>query len=107
MNDPSFPPIRRVVTGHNDDNVAKVIFDGAATNARRPPSGNVSTLIRCTDGTPAVQRGAAPASLMMRSHFTASACTKAANSSAVMLIGSMCTSVSRFAAVGSAVSSRI
>jgi hypothetical protein len=38
MNDPSFPPIRRVVTDHDDDNVAKVIFDGAATNARRPPT---------------------------------------------------------------------
>jgi quercetin dioxygenase-like cupin family protein len=53
MNDPSFPPIRRVVTGHDDSNVAKVILDGAATNTRRPLSGNASTLIWCTDGTPA------------------------------------------------------
>src|SRR5919201_1214413 len=43
----------------------------------------------------------------MRSHFAASACTKAANASAVMLIGSIWISVSRFAAAGSAVSSRI
>jgi quercetin dioxygenase-like cupin family protein len=47
------PPIRRVVTGHDRDNIAKVILDGAATNARRPPSGIVSTLIWCTDRTPA------------------------------------------------------
>src|SRR5262249_32553928 len=51
-------------------------------------------------------RGVSPAALMMRSHFTASACTKAENSSAVMLIGSMWTSVSRLAATGSATSSR-
>ena len=48
-----FPPIRRVVTGHDDGNVAKVILHGAATNARRPASGNVSTLIWCTDAMPA------------------------------------------------------
>jgi quercetin dioxygenase-like cupin family protein len=48
-----FPPIRRVVTGHDGDNVAKAILDGEATNARFPPSGIRSTLIWCTDGTPA------------------------------------------------------
>jgi len=48
-----FPPIRRVVTGHDDDNVAKVILDGPATNARTGGSGNVSTLIWCTDAMPA------------------------------------------------------
>jgi quercetin dioxygenase-like cupin family protein len=48
-----FSPIRRVVTGHDATNVAKVIIDGAATNARFPPSGIRSTLIWCTDATPA------------------------------------------------------
>jgi quercetin dioxygenase-like cupin family protein len=48
-----FPPIRRVVTGHAATSVAKVIIDGAATNARFPPSGIRSTLIWCTDSTPA------------------------------------------------------
>jgi quercetin dioxygenase-like cupin family protein len=45
--------IRRVVTGHDADNVAKVIIDAAATNARHTPSGITSTLIWCTDATPA------------------------------------------------------
>jgi quercetin dioxygenase-like cupin family protein len=49
----SFPPIRRVVTGHDAAHVAKVIMDGAATNARFPPSGARSTLIWCTDAMPA------------------------------------------------------
>jgi quercetin dioxygenase-like cupin family protein len=48
-----FPPIRRVVTGHGADHVAKVILDGPATNARQGGAGNVSTLIWCTEGTPA------------------------------------------------------
>src|SRR5262245_33379703 len=47
------PPIRRVVTGHDDEQVAKAIMDGPATNARLPPSGIVSTLIWCTDENPA------------------------------------------------------
>lgn len=50
---PRFPPIRRIVTGHDADHVAKVLLDGPATNARHPTSGNVSTLIWCTDGAPA------------------------------------------------------
>lgn len=51
--EPKFAPIRRVVTGHDTDNVAKVIMDGSATNAKYPPSGNVSTMIWCTEGAPA------------------------------------------------------
>ena len=47
------PPIRRVVTGHDTKNVAKVIIDAPATNAKRPDSGIVSTLMWCTDGAPA------------------------------------------------------
>jgi quercetin dioxygenase-like cupin family protein len=50
---PSYPPIRRVVTGHDARNVAKVIKDGPATNAKYPSPGTVSTLIWCTDGAPA------------------------------------------------------
>ena len=53
MTDTKFPPLRRVVTGHNANNVAKVIIDGAPTNARHGAAGNVSTLIWCTDSTPA------------------------------------------------------
>ena len=45
--------IRRMVTGHDTANVAKVILDGPATNARHPPSGITSTLIWCTDRCPA------------------------------------------------------
>ena len=54
MNDkPNYPPIRRVVTGHDAGHVAKVIIDGAATNAKPPRAGLVSTLIWSTDRTPA------------------------------------------------------
>jgi quercetin dioxygenase-like cupin family protein len=53
MSDTRFPPLRRVVTGHDANNVAKVIIDGAPQNARHGGSGNVSTLIWCTDRTPA------------------------------------------------------
>ena len=46
MNTPSkLPPIRRVVTGHDRDHVAKVIIDGPATNAKSGASGATSTLI--------------------------------------------------------------
>ncbi len=54
MSTPSkLPPIRRVVTGHDRDNVAKVIIDGPATNAKSGASGASSTLIWSTDSTPA------------------------------------------------------
>jgi quercetin dioxygenase-like cupin family protein len=48
-----FPPIRRVVTGHDAKNVAKVLIDGPASNAKFPPSGAVSTLMWITDRNPA------------------------------------------------------
>jgi quercetin dioxygenase-like cupin family protein len=48
-----FPPIRRVVTGHDTKNVAKVLLDDAASNTRRSSSGGASTLIWSTDATPA------------------------------------------------------
>jgi len=54
MNDArKLPPIRRVVTGHDKSNVAKVIIDAPATNAKQGASGATSTLIWSTDSTPA------------------------------------------------------
>jgi quercetin dioxygenase-like cupin family protein len=50
---PNYPPIRRVVTGHDERNVAKVILDAPATNAKFPQSGLVSTMMWCTDSAPA------------------------------------------------------
>src|SRR6266571_2569126 len=47
------PPIRRVVTGHDANHTAKVLVDAPATNKRISKSGGVSTLIWCTDRTPA------------------------------------------------------
>jgi quercetin dioxygenase-like cupin family protein len=49
----SYPPIRRVVTGHDDAGIAKVLIDEPATNAKCPQPGLVSTLIWCTDRAPA------------------------------------------------------
>ena len=50
---PNYPPIRRVVTGHDASNVAKVLIDAPATNAKKPNSGVVSTLMWITDKNPA------------------------------------------------------
>jgi quercetin dioxygenase-like cupin family protein len=47
------PPIRRVITGHGRNNIAKVIIDGPATNAKQGASGATSTLIWSTDSAPA------------------------------------------------------
>lgn len=44
--------IRRVVTGHDGNNVAKVIFEGPATNTKKPRPGVASTLMWCTDSMP-------------------------------------------------------
>ena len=48
------PPIRRVVTGHDANKVAKVLMDAPATNSKGPGTGLVSTLIWSTDRTPAL-----------------------------------------------------
>jgi quercetin dioxygenase-like cupin family protein len=54
MSEPkNFPPIRRVVTGHGRDHVARAIMHGPATNAKAGASGATSTLIWSTDATPA------------------------------------------------------
>ena len=39
MANENYPPIRRVITGHDMNNVAKVMTDAPATNAKRPGSG--------------------------------------------------------------------
>ncbi len=46
-------PIRRVITGHNGANVAKVIREGPATNTKVPREGVASTLLWCSDAMPA------------------------------------------------------
>jgi quercetin dioxygenase-like cupin family protein len=46
-------PIRRVITGHDGNNVAKVIIDGQASNTKRPRDGVASTLMWCSDQMPA------------------------------------------------------
>lgn len=51
-NQNGYPPIRRIITGHNSE-IAEVLIDGAATNAKYPSPGTVSTLIWSTDSTPA------------------------------------------------------
>ena len=47
----TFPPVRRVVTGHDTKNVAKVLIDGPATN-HKGTEGR-STLMWITDKSPA------------------------------------------------------
>jgi quercetin dioxygenase-like cupin family protein len=47
----AFPPVRRVVTGHDGNNVAKVLIDQPATNHKGAESR--STLMWITDGNPA------------------------------------------------------
>lgn len=47
------PEIRRIVTGHGEDRVARVMEDGFAVNAKQAGNGAVSTLIWSTDRTPA------------------------------------------------------
>ena len=41
--------IRRIVTGHDENNVAKVIIDDVATNRKMAGNGAVSTLVWSTD----------------------------------------------------------
>lgn len=49
----SLSPVRRVITGHDQSNVAKVLIDGPAGNARTPMPGLKTTLLWCTTETPA------------------------------------------------------
>lgn len=45
-------PVRRVVTGHDASNVAKVLIDGPATNVRASRPGSSATMLWCTDSMP-------------------------------------------------------
>jgi mannose-6-phosphate isomerase-like protein (cupin superfamily) len=47
------PAIRRVVTGHDANGVAKVLIDALGTNVRSSRPGSASTLMWSTDQTPA------------------------------------------------------
>jgi quercetin dioxygenase-like cupin family protein len=53
MSDQAKNVVRRIVTGHDEKNVAKAMIDGPASNARHSNSGITSTLIWCTDSAPA------------------------------------------------------
>ncbi len=53
MPDNPHPPIRRIVTGHDEKGVAKVLLDGPASNVKVPSPGTASTLMWCTDTAPA------------------------------------------------------
>lgn len=45
-------PIRRVITGHDENNVAKALIDGPSAYVRSRKAGSGSSLIWCTDATP-------------------------------------------------------
>ena len=47
-----FSPIRRIVTGHDEHGVAKVLWEDHASNAKPPRHGAVSTLVWCSEATP-------------------------------------------------------
>jgi len=47
------PPVRRVVTGHDADGNAAVLFDGPAPNVRHRKAGWTSTMLWHTETTPA------------------------------------------------------
>jgi quercetin dioxygenase-like cupin family protein len=50
---PSVAAIRRVVTGHDKNNVAKALLDGVPANVKYPGPGIVSTTLWTTSETPA------------------------------------------------------
>ena len=49
----ALPALRRIVTGHDEAGVARVLIDGVPTNAKHPASGVTSTLLWVTDTMPA------------------------------------------------------
>jgi quercetin dioxygenase-like cupin family protein len=49
----AFTPVRRVVTGHDDGRTGMVVIDDMAANQRSSRPLAASTLIWCTDATPA------------------------------------------------------
>jgi quercetin dioxygenase-like cupin family protein len=52
MAETKLPPIRRIITGHDADNVAKVLWDDFASNVKPPTHGARSTLVWCSEATP-------------------------------------------------------
>ncbi len=53
MAETKLPPIRRVITGHDANNVAKVLWDDHASNVKTGANrGSFSTLIWCSEATP-------------------------------------------------------
>lgn len=53
MNDSAKPKIRRIITGHDANGVAKVFIDDVASNTKQAGGGAASTLIWSTDDMPA------------------------------------------------------
>lgn len=53
MQDRAPQPIRRIVTGHDAVGKAKVLIDAPATNVKSSRPGQFSTLLWCTEGSPA------------------------------------------------------
>ncbi|MEX0751933.1 MAG: cupin domain-containing protein [Xanthobacteraceae bacterium] len=51
--DPVLPPVRRIVTGHDANGVAKVLIDAPVTRIKSSRPGSVSRLIWATDAMPA------------------------------------------------------
>jgi naringenin degradation protein FdeH len=51
--EPALPPIRRVVTGHDANGVAKVLIDAPVTNVKSSRPGSASRLMWVTDTMPA------------------------------------------------------
>ncbi|HEV8014257.1 MAG TPA: hypothetical protein VGP48_01925, partial [Stellaceae bacterium] len=49
---PELPPIRRVITGHDQNGVAKVLRDDFATNVKPSTHGARSTLVWTSDRMP-------------------------------------------------------
>ncbi len=45
-------PIRRVITGHDKNNVARTIIDGPSAYVRSRTAGSASSLVWCADSTP-------------------------------------------------------
>lgn len=52
-----FPPVRRVVTGHDDAGCAIVVSDGAAENHRMPDAHTKATVMWVTDDAPTAFTG--------------------------------------------------
>jgi quercetin dioxygenase-like cupin family protein len=53
MSSAGLPPIRRIVTGHDANGVAKVLIDGPVTTVRSSRPGSASRLMWATEQTPA------------------------------------------------------